>query len=100
MTVTVQMRKNVHTIRADKVVSLRNGRLDRKSSELHISRNGKEGQTYLSEKSMIQCLDVKVVCSADGKDKSKETEDEEKEQWGEGGRTRTALGCACAQSRL
>ena len=61
--VTVEMRKNIHTIRADEVASLRYGRLDRKSSELHELRNGKEFKTYLSEKSTIQCLDVKVVRS-------------------------------------
>ena len=61
--VTVETRKNIHTIRADEVASLRYGRLDRKSSELHELRNGKEFKTYLSEKSTIQCLDVKVVRS-------------------------------------
>ena len=70
--VTVETRKNIHTIRADGVASLRNGRLERKNSELYESRNGKEGKTYLGEKLMIQCLDVKVVRSKYEDTKQKE----------------------------
>jgi hypothetical protein len=86
--ITVETRKKIHTIRADEVANLCDRRLDRKSSKLHVLRNGKEGQTYngkpwesggrkhrrrsrkadsywrqFCEKSTIQCLDVKVVCS-------------------------------------
>ena len=59
----VETRKYIYTIQTDEVVSLCDGRLERKSSELHLSRNGKEDQAYLSEKSTFQCLDVKVVRS-------------------------------------
>ena len=48
---------------ADEAASLRDERLKRKSSEPHVLRNGREDQTYLSEKSTIQFPDVKVVLS-------------------------------------
>lgn len=57
--------KDSHTMRADEAASLHGERLKRKSSEPHVLRNGREreDQTYLGEKSTIQCLDVKVVLS-------------------------------------
>jgi len=52
----------MYMLQASEMASLCDGRLERKSSELH--RNGKGDQAYLSEKSTIQCLvDVKVVRS-------------------------------------
>ena len=76
--VTVETRENIHTIWADEVASLRGGRPEIKSSELHESRNGKEDKTYLSEKSTIQCLDVKVVRS-----KYKDTKQKEENEPGQ-----------------
>ena len=48
--------------RADEVASIHDEG-PRKGVEMHVVRNGKDESTYLSKKSTIQCLDVKVALS-------------------------------------